>query len=162
VSRGVEFLSRVVNGRLAASVAKQIAAVLGNAEGKQVLVSIKEVKRTRSGAQNRLLWGYIYPPIVAVFREQGNAVDAEDVHLYCKQHVGKLKQVLVTPDGEVLHTIGSTTRLSTTEFSDYVEAVRAWAVEVLGIDISLLGEQQETHEGKRNDTIRTTGPRAPV
>jgi hypothetical protein len=62
-----------------------------------------------------------------MFRDAGNYVDAEDVHGFLKEHVGKLSRVIVTPDREVVKAPGSTTKLSTQEFEVYLEKIRAWA-----------------------------------
>ena len=99
------------------------------------------MKKRRSLNQNAYYWGCVLPPIVAMFREHGSNVDAEDVHAFLKDNVGKLKQVFVTPDGEVLSGPGSTAKLGTMEFEVYLEKVRAWAAEVLGIAIPLPNEQ---------------------
>lgn len=131
-----EFPALVTNGTLPDAVRQRIAAYLKPLDGKRVVVSIKERKQIRSLNQNRLYWGFVLPPIVQMFRDAGNNVDAEDVHNYLKEHVGKFRQVLVTGEGEVLSSIGSTTRLTTSEFSDYVAKVQAWAVEY-GVTLTL-------------------------
>ena len=135
-----EYTWTVTGGRLPREMGEKLAALIRTLDGRRVCISVKEVKRKRSLQANAYLWGVVYPPIVAAFREHGNAVDADDVHLFCKQHVGKLKQVLVTPDGEVLHSVGSTARLGTSEFMDYVAAVKAWAKEVLDVNVPEPGE----------------------
>lgn len=150
MSRAVEFPCRVTGGRIPATVAEQIAALVRNADGKQIVVSVREVKRTRSLSQNNYLWGAVYPPVVARFREHGTMVDSEDVHLFCKQHVGKLRRVLVTPDGEVLHSVGSTRHLTTSEFAEYVESVRQFAAERMGINIPSPGEHFDQQPKETN------------
>jgi len=47
--------------------------------------------------------------------------------------------VFVSPDGEVMKSLGSTTKLSTQEFEVYMENVRAWAAEY-GCEIPLPNE----------------------
>lgn len=131
----LEFSGTVTGGRLPKEMAERIAVVVRSMDGKRLTIAVKEEKKRRTLKANAYLWSGVYPPIVAAFREHGNLVDAEDVHIYCKIHVGKLKQVLVTPDGEVLHSVGSTRHLSTKEFGEYVEAVRVWALAVLGVEI---------------------------
>lgn len=135
------FTCTVAGGRLPEQTSLKVASVIRSLDGKQITISVQEHKRKRSNQANAYLWGVVYPAMVAAFREHGNMVDSDDVHTFCKLHVAKLKQVLVTPDGEVLHTVGSTSRLSTAEFMDYVTAVKSWAKEVLGIDISEPNEQ---------------------
>lgn len=118
-----------LNGQLPASILHRLAELAERMSGKRLLLTVKEQKRRRSLNQNAYYWGCVLPPIVSMFREAGNAVDAEDVHSYLKDHVGKLKQVFVTRDGEVLTGAGSTAKLSTVEMEAYLEKVRAWAAE---------------------------------
>lgn len=141
--RALEYVGLVVDGKLPAEVSRRISTAIRLMEGKRLRVILAEVKRTRSNNQNAYMWGVVYPPIVQMFREAGNNVDAEDVHSYLKEHVGKLKQVLVSPDGEVFTAVGSTAKLSTQEFEVYLEKVRAWAAE-MGCEIPLPNESTST------------------
>ncbi len=128
-------------GKMPTGTLHRLMSAVARMDGKRLILTLKEQKRRRSLNQNAYLWGCVYPVIVQVFREAGNNVDAEDIHSYLKDHVGKLKQVFVTPDGEVLTGPGSTAKLGTMEFEIYVEKVRAWAAETLGIGIPLPNEQ---------------------
>jgi hypothetical protein len=127
-------------GFVPSSVLQRLGEAVARMEGKRLILTLKEQKWKRSLNQNAYLWSVIYGRIVDVFRDAGNNVDAEDVHAYCKDNVGKLKQVFVTPDGEVLTGPGSTAKLSTVEFEVYAEKVRAWAAETLGLAIPLPNE----------------------
>ena len=42
--------------------------------------------------------------------------------------------MLVLPDGEVYKSLGSTAKLSTTEFTGFIEKIRAWAAQ-FGVEI---------------------------
>jgi hypothetical protein len=128
------------NGKPPASILHRLLDAISRAGDKQLVLTLKSHKKRRSLNQNAYLWAVVYPAIVEVFREHGNNVDAEDVHAFCKDNVGKLKQVFVTPDGEVLTGPGSTAKLGTMEFEVYTEKVRAWAAETLGITIPLPNE----------------------
>lgn len=128
------------NGRIPPNVWDRLAEAVRLQPGKRFVLTLKEQKRKRSLNQNAYLWGVVYPAIVAVFREHGNNVDAEDVHDFLKDRVGKLKQHFITPDGEVLTGPGSTAKLTTTEFEAYLDKVRTWAAETLGIVIPLPNE----------------------
>ncbi len=129
-----------VQGKLPASVLHRLIDAVSMSGDKRLVLSLKEQKRKRSLSQNAYLWAVVYGRIVEVFREHGNNVDAEDVHAFCKDQVGKLKQVFVTPDGEVLTGPGSTAKLGTMEFEEYLTKIRAWAAETLGLAIPLPNE----------------------
>jgi hypothetical protein len=127
-------------GRIPTSVMHRLIDAVSRSGDKRLVLTLKERKRKRSLSQNAYLWAVVYGRIVEVFREHGNNVDAEDVHAFCKDQIGKLKQVFVTPDGEVLTGPGSTAKLGTMEFEVYLENVRAWAAEMLGLAIPLPNE----------------------
>ncbi len=134
-----EFHGMVIDGKLPRDVSEKIAALIRSMNGKKLVITFKEMKKRRSLSQNAYMFGYVIPPIVQMFRDAGNYVDSDDVHAFLKQHVGKLSQVIVTPDGEVLRSLGSTAKLSTMEFEAYLEQVRAWAAEH-GVPIDLPNE----------------------
>jgi hypothetical protein len=135
VSGALEFVCPVVDGRLPERDAKRIGEVIRKFDGKRVVVSVQEVKKTRSSQQNRYYWGCLIKLITDEFRDAGNMVNGDDVHDFLKAEVGKLSQVLVTVEGEVFRGPGSTAKLTTTEFSNYIEAVRAWAADRLDLKI---------------------------
>lgn len=91
---------------------------LSKMDGKRVLVTIENLPR--SGKQNRMLWGLVYDSIVsAIQKETGQ--DAEDIHDYYKTKF--LRRRL--ENGQVV--VGSTARLKSKEFSEFVEKVKASA-----------------------------------
>lgn len=90
-------------------------------------IEIKEAKRIRSRNQNNFYWGCVIPAVCGMFIEAGQPVDPDDVHEYLKTEVGKLTRSLTLPDGEIKTISGSTTKLTTGEFEDYMTAIRAWA-----------------------------------
>jgi NinB protein len=127
MSGAVEFTGKVSDGRMTKAFWERVCGVICRLDGKQVIVSIREVKRRRSNNQNAFYWGVVVEMVTQMFRDAGNYVDPEDVHDFLKLRVGKLAQVIVTPDGEVVKSIGSTAKLSTVEFEMYIEKIRAWA-----------------------------------
>jgi len=91
---------------------------LSKMDGKRVLITIENLPR--SGAQNRMLWGLVYDSIVlAIQKETGQ--DADDIHDYYKTKF--LRRRL--ENGQVV--VGSTARLNSKEFSEFVEQVKASA-----------------------------------
>lgn len=82
-------------------------------------------EETRTEQQNRLLWAGAYSPIAEFLSEQsGKAVTTEMIHWLCKE---KFLPPLVVPlkAGDKTYP-GSTTKLTKSEFSDYIEKVWAW------------------------------------
>lgn len=144
----MEFSGLVTAGQLPPTAWKSFGKALSQLEGKRVVVSLKEQKRRRSNNQNAYYWGVVVAAVTEMFRDAGNYVDAEDVHEFLKLRVGKLGQVFVTPDGEVLKGLGSTAKLSTQEFEVYLEQVRVWAAQ-FGVVIPVPNEELEQEPDRR-------------
>jgi len=123
----VELLAKVINGKLATEVIRSLSTAISNLDGEIIKIVIEKAKKKRSVNQNSYYWGVIIQEVLLMFREAGNDVDAEEVHSYLKEHVGKLTKVVVDPEGNKESVLQSTTRLSTKEFEDYLERIRAWA-----------------------------------
>ncbi len=123
----VELQAKVINGKLTADVIKSLSTAISNLDGEIIKITIEKGKKKRSTNQNSYYWGVVVQEALSMFREFGNDVDAEEVHSYLKEHVGKLKKVVVDPQGNKETVLQSTTRLSTKEFEDYLERIRAWA-----------------------------------
>jgi hypothetical protein len=126
-------------GKIPTHILHRLIDAVSKAPGNRFVLTLKEQKRKRSLNQNAYYWGVVIPPILALLREHGNYVDAEDVHEFLKLRVGKLSRMIVTPDGEVQKSLGSTAKLSKMEFEAYLERVRAWAAE-FGVAIALPNE----------------------
>ena len=105
-------------------------------------VTIKKASRRRSNDQNEWLWGVIYPAVLAGLRDQGwEITDVEQVHELCKAHFAS--QDVVNPHtGEVVTLPSSTAKMSVTDFSVYVDKIRAFAADYLNISIPDPNEKQ--------------------
>lgn len=117
------------DGTLPAWVQQQLSEQIKELPGKHVTLTLSVREKPRSNNANRYYWGVVIPLITAFFRGHGNYVDDEDTHEFLKLRVGKLAQVIVLPDGEVVKGLGSTAKLTTAEFEQYLERIRAWAAE---------------------------------
>lgn len=108
--------------------------------GKQIVVKVAQYAKPRSNPQNRYYWGVVIPAITEMFVDAGNYVDHQDVHEFLKLRVGKLAQVFVTKDGEVMKGLGSTAKMTTVKFEEYLTKVRAFAAEY-GVQIAEPNEE---------------------
>ena len=125
----IQFFSKVEGGHLSPGCRQSIATALKSLDGKFAKITIEERKKNRSLNQNNFYWGVVIPTIVNMFNEHGNNVDAEQVHEFLKDEVGKLSQVVVLPDGETKKISGSSAILKTMQFEDYLTKIRSWAAE---------------------------------
>ena len=138
----LDFTGTVRNGQLPPELSRVIRDLLRRLEGKKVRVSVQEHKRKRSCNQNAFYWAVVVPMVLEMFRGAGNDCDEELVHHYLKEHVGGLVSIVRDPSGTPKTVVGSTTALSTQEFEDYLERIRAWAA-AFGVEIPLPRELNE-------------------
>lgn len=117
------FYGKVEEGKLKLSNPNQFNNKLRNLEGKNVKVSLETRKNSRTLAQNGYYWGIVLGTI-----SDYTGYEVEDLHNHFKYHFLKRKV------GN-LDTFKSTTELNTKEFSDYIEHIRKFANQVIGIDI---------------------------
>lgn len=99
--------------------------VMGLSPEKPWRVTLTPHRAKRSTDQNALLWA-IYTEIA-----KGTGHSAEEIHEALKAHL--LPPRSITVGDQVLSVPGSTAKLDTADFSDYVERVRAWAASELGV-----------------------------
>jgi hypothetical protein len=99
--------------------------------GLDVVITISKPTKERSNPQNNYLWGVPYK-LIADYT--GNTT--EDVH----HEMGNmfLSEKTTSP----IPKIKTTTKLTTTEFSEYVENIIKWAAEFLGLYIPLPNEKE--------------------
>lgn len=101
-------------------------------------ITIEKVYNKRSNPQNAYLWGVVYPLvkdglIEIGFDEFKQDFELEMTHELCKFRF--LKKEIVSNDGEIIKTIGSTTKLTTVQFNEYVGDIHKWSSEYLNIFI---------------------------
>ena len=110
--------------------------------GKEVIITVQRKRNHRSEQQNRYYWGGVVPIVCEGLNGVGYRVSKMDTHEYLKATF--LKDKLVNEQtGEYLETIGSTTKLTTTEFMEFIQDVQRWASEFLNVYIPDPGEQVE-------------------
>jgi len=110
--------------------------------GKDVEVMIHRPRSKRSGQQNRYYWGGVVPIVCRGLNDVGYRISEAETHEYLKASF--LKDSIVNEKtGELLPMIGSTRKLTTVEFMEYIQDIQRWAAEFLGIEIPDPNEQVE-------------------
>lgn len=94
-------------------------------------ITIRRHRKTRSDRQHR----YYFGVVVAVLAEF-TGYTSDEMH-----DALKWKFLRVDPES-LLPTVRSTTSLTTVEFEDFLELVRAWAAADLGVVIPLPNEAE--------------------
>lgn len=115
------------------------------------ILTIKRYRETRSDAQNRYLWGFIYPIIGMEIGET-----TESVHEMCKAKFLSHVEVI---NGEEYQITRSTAKLNTAEFTEYLETIKLFAWHTLSLTIpeSVTDEQIEQMKEKYSQTLYFVG-----
>lgn len=104
-------------------------------KGKRVLLKLNRAGKKRSLPQNRYYHGVVIKEIAIRLRELGHAhLEDDEVHEMMKIKFCFEREVNENT-GEVLDIPKSTTSLTTTEFCVYMDRIRDWAQDFLGIYI---------------------------
>ena len=106
--------------------------------GKSVIITIAEKKKKRSIEHNAYLWAHIYKVI-----SDHTGYPVNDLHrTYKEMYLGYEQEKVIdfkTGERVVVHVLGSTTKLTVSEFSGYVELVRSHGIEFHGCSFDDMG-----------------------
>lgn len=94
-------------------------------------VTIAPYVKNRTTDQNNLLWAWY----TEISEHTGHT--PEEIHEYCKASFLVPKTITVGKDTLEYRT---TTKLTTTEMTDYMDKIRAWAHTELGMTLSVYGD----------------------
>lgn len=125
----VSYLCCVRNGRIPESISIAIRDIIRRMEGKQLSIRVREFRPTRSNKQNAYYWGVVVKMVQEMMNAEGNDLIQDEVHELLKQEVAAsmfVKRVLM-PDGKFSTVVRSSSKLTTVEWENYMETVRAWA-----------------------------------
>lgn len=101
-------------------------------------IVIEKIYNKRSNPQNAYLWGVVYPIVKqglidAGFDEFKQDFDLEMTHEMLKLRF--LKRDTRSDEGNIIVFLGSTRKLSTVEFMEYLSSIQKWSSEYLNIVI---------------------------
>ncbi|MGF7219071.1 hypothetical protein GGR92_005251 [Spirosoma lacussanchae] len=100
----------------------------------EISLTVKALEPQRSNSQNRYYHGIVVKMIAEAMSEAyGEDVDVDEAHEHLKSMFNL--RTIETANGYTVKMPGSTKRLSTVEFSTYVDKCRMWAAEFFGINI---------------------------
>lgn len=98
-------------------------------EGKPAYLAVGELKKNRSGNQNRYYWGIV---VEILSNELGYTPD--EIHEILKSKF-LMKKTIMLDNSEEFKIAHSTTKLSTKEFEEYAKNIRVWSAIELEIQI---------------------------
>ncbi len=102
-------------------------------EGAEVEIEVTIRRATRSLQQNAYFWGVV---VQMISEHTGYAPD--EVHEFLKMKFIPKKLAVCKGNGEIVDEFvvgGSTRKMNTVEFGEYVESIRQWAAESLDLYI---------------------------
>ena len=117
------FYGIVEKGQLAVNHPDRFKEYYQQFEGKEVQILVESKKRKRSNKQNRYYWGVVISILCDYF-----GYDNDEMHEALKWQFLRKKD-LDPP------TVGSTRKMSTVEWEDYMSKVRSWASLEYGVNI---------------------------
>jgi hypothetical protein len=105
--------------------------------GKNVLLTISKLKKSRSNNQNRFYWGVCLPLIQnGLLEATGELRTYENIHYRILLPLFAPEIELVNKDtGECVNERLTSSEMTTTQFMEYIMEIQKWAAEFLGIEI---------------------------
>ena len=111
-----ELLGEVINHNLELEKSWETIDALKKLNGKRVKVTIKEWKNTRRNRANRYYWGVVIPAVYQAFAENGiKLINHEQAHEAMRNRF-----LLEEVEGLDYRVPKTTTKMTITEFSDYI------------------------------------------
>jgi len=129
-----KFFAQVDNGKITIRQADRTAyqSLLQKFEGKSIIISLSLPHKNRTISENRYYWGVVVEILANFF-----GYTKHECH-------DALKHKFLSVPGDImpgkLPVVKSTAELSTTEFEEYLDNIRTWALLDLGINIPLPNE----------------------
>jgi hypothetical protein len=139
----IKVRTKILNGKISENIPLMQEA-LRLFDNEDVTIIIEKTKRKRSGPQNAFYWGCVLPYITWGIIELGNEWTDEDSHILMRSKFLQ-KAILINDDGEFVTKTKSTTELDTVQWEEYITKIRAWASEMLNIEIPLPNEYIESN-----------------
>lgn len=124
------FTSPVKDGKVTGDTALRIRQMLALYEGKEVEISLKEIKKRITISQRGYFYGVVVPYYRLFFYQAGHLYDDKDVVQYLARVVGKLTRIFIGPDGEKYEHTRSIESLEKPEMSAFLEACLQHAAEI--------------------------------
>jgi len=115
---------RVKGGKLILDNPMGYLVELSKLEGKRVELTIQKERRVRSLSQNKYYWGVVIEVLSDYFGYEKEEMHSALRFKFLKRH-----------EDTDLVTVGSTAKLSTAEFTEYIDGIIRWAATEYQISI---------------------------
>jgi hypothetical protein len=114
------FTGKIDKGKLVHDTPQRYLVYMTSLEGQKIELTLRKFRKKRSDQQNRYYWGVVIDILGKTF-----GYEPEEMH-------EALKFKFLQIDSSIqpgLISARSTTKLSTTEFMDYISAIQRWAAQ---------------------------------
>lgn len=101
--------------------------------GKQLMIRIDKRGSRRSNPQNRYYFGCVIEEVRLGLLNIGYELSKDEVHFFLKDRFNPIE--IPNKEGEILKVPGSTTQMTKSDFSEYIERIARWSAEYLSIVI---------------------------
>jgi hypothetical protein len=130
-------------------VTRPVLQLLRSLEGQQVEVCIRKKRSYTTNPQRGYYFGVVIHLVAEEMRNRGaqspytgrGPITDIEVHEMMAQAFLRRSVCIDTDSGEYLEYIMSTSKLTTSEMSDYIEQIKQWAMETFGLDIPEANKQ---------------------
>ena len=128
-----KFSGKVAQGKLTLHDREGFQRYAQSFEGQPVSITIERETNGRSTPQNSYLWGVVYKLLADFTGDDVESIHEEMKTRFLPKRVERVNQE--TGEVEELTVPGSTRKLTTTEFSEYVQKIQVWAASWLSLVI---------------------------
>lgn len=131
--REIVTTARLDKGRLQMRNRKTVLAQVARMKDGEFVITFTPRRASRSLQANRYYWG-----VVVELLAEHTGYTPDEIHEVLKAKFLPKKLAVTDANGEIQGEFvigGSTTKLNTLEFGEFIEAIRQWAAESLGVVI---------------------------
>lgn len=115
---------KVAQGKLKFDMPSKYLVHLSKLEGKRFELVLRQEKSKRSDQQNRYMWGVVYEIL-----SEHTGYTPEEIHAIMKFKFLRIR------DERNNEYVRSTTKLNTAEMENYLDKIKKWAAQDLGVFI---------------------------
>lgn len=136
-----EWVAQISNtGHLPAKESREIADFIRGLPGKRLKIALAAQDRIRTPPQNKFYQGPFIDALSQKLLDHGYRIDHEDIHGALRDKYAKNGFSLILPGDVEFKIPPSTRRLSTPQFSDFLEEIRADYAQRVGWQLPLPNE----------------------
>lgn len=122
---------------------KRFLEQIGQLSDGRIEIIYRRVYKKRSSEQNRYYWGVIVKEFQTGYHtENGEWIDKEAVHTILQSEFNS-KEVINKKTGEIIKVPKGTSKLTTSEYMDYIAECIRFIAEWFHIEVPEPGEQSE-------------------